>query len=198
MLLSVEDKELVKGLNKGDRAAFNALYDRYYSGVFKNICKLIHKYEVAEDILQEVFLSLWNNRSSLDPDQSIGGWLFVVSYHSSLKWLKANIREHKLLQRLVEPEPVVSDLPEEDVLRAQMTILHAAIEELPKRKKQAFKLCKLEGKTYEEAGRILGVSAMTVQEYVKTSSQTIRKSILSRPDYSSLVIVTGLAVFTGL
>ncbi|TDW95892.1 RNA polymerase sigma factor [Dinghuibacter silviterrae] len=191
----MEDKELVIGLQQGDRSAFDALYYRYYPGVYRNICKLIHKYEIAEDILQEVFLALWDNRSSIDPSRPVAGWLFVVSYNKSLKWLKADIREHHLYRNYLAmgsyddaPEP------EEDNFRAQMDLLNSVIEELPHRKKQAFKLCKLEGRSYEEAGQILGISSITVKEYVKTSAQSIRQSILSKQDYSTLATMTGLAV----
>lgn len=194
-----EDNDLVIGLHNNNREAFNALYNKYCTGVRRNIGKLIYKYEVAEDILQEVFLALWNNRLAIDPSQSVAGWLFVVSYHKSLKWLKADIREHHLLQHL----PVLLKDNEdvglkETTFQVQLQILHSAISELPFRKKQAFQLCKMEGKTYEEAGKILGISTNTVQEYVKTSTQSIRQSVLSKKDYSSLIAVAGLAVFLNL
>ena len=109
------------------------------------------------------------------------------------------IRENKLLVNL---SPDLTDNEDaqliETTFQAQLAMLQSAISELPFRKKQAFQLCKLEGKSYEEAGKILGISSGTVQEYVKTSSQAIRKYIHSRRNYSSLATIAGLAAFISL
>ena len=72
-----DDGVLVKELQKGNLQSFNALYYKYYPSVFANICRLIKKQEDAEEILQDVFVSLWDKRATLNPDLSIGGWLMV-------------------------------------------------------------------------------------------------------------------------
>lgn len=182
-------------LQKGDKSAFDAFYHQYYQPVYRNITKLIYQHDIAEDILQEVFLALWEHRSKLDPERSVAGWLFVVSYNKSINWLKRNNEEKNFV-----PVPAMQgyDIDEtkeqEQIFEDQVTLINYAVDQLPLRKKQAFRLCKLEGRSYEEAGELLGITSDTVKEYVKTSSQIIRRYIAAQPVSEALLIITAILV----
>ncbi|WP_431212046.1 RNA polymerase sigma factor [Puia sp. P3] len=70
-----------------DLTAFDEIYHQYHNAVYSNIYKLVRQEAVAEDILQEVFIALWENRRRLEPAK-VAGWLFVTSYNKSVKYLK--------------------------------------------------------------------------------------------------------------
>jgi RNA polymerase sigma factor (sigma-70 family) len=178
LLLHDDDIRLSAQLSSGDITAFNALYYKYYKAVFVNVFKLVQQQQAAEDILQEVFEALWVNRKKIDREQAVGGWLFVVSYNKSIRFLDQSVRTR------IHGEPAgdIAETKEKDheAVEYQYRLINEAIENLSPRKKKVFILCKLEGKTYEEAALALGISPHTVKEYVSSSLQFIKEYALSR------------------
>ena len=165
-------------LNTVDVAAFDAIYHQYHHAVFKNICLLVERHDVAEDILQEVFLAFWNSRQQLDLTQGAGNWLFVVSYNKSLQYLKRAATEKSKLAVY----PAIRDMMEDDspaLRESRLTLINEAIAHLSPGKRKVFQLCRMEGKTANEAARILGISHHTVKEYLQSSSKSIRAYIAS-------------------
>ena len=196
MALHEKDKGLILELQNNDLNSFNTLYYQYHQAVFRNICRLIYKYEVAEDILQEVFIALWEHRLTLDPNKPVAGWLFVVSYNKAMTWLKNAVKEAREIKNVIENSGKHEETPlKEQLYTEQLKILNGAIEELPLRKKQVFTLCKLEGRSYEEAGSIMGISAETVKEYIKMSNRLIRRHINSENNPAMLVGMTTMINF---
>ncbi|NML40129.1 sigma-70 family RNA polymerase sigma factor [Chitinophaga sp. G-6-1-13] len=167
-------------LNKAELAAFDSIYSQYHQAVFLNICKLVPQQEVAEDILQEVFLALWNNRHKLELTNDVARWLFVVSYNKSIQYLKNAAKEKTILA--THPEQAVST--DDDNFAAlkemQLHLISDAIEQLSPRKKMIFRLCRLEGKSLQEAASILGISHHTAKEYLKASSAFIKTYIAAQ------------------
>jgi RNA polymerase sigma factor (sigma-70 family) len=160
-------------LANSDGKAFDTLYQKYHPSVYANILKLVKDPQAAEDILQDTFGALWVHRQTISRDRSVAGWLFVVSYNKSLKFLKTAVRQRVSPLHIlpIEPADDADDpLPETEL---QLSIIDEAIERLPTQKRLAFTLCKLEGKTYEEAARILGISAHTVKEYLQAASRFV-------------------------
>src|SRR5437867_7510434 len=102
------DTELVIRLQADDVEAFNALYWKYHQAVYANIYKLTKEVEAAKDILQEVFIALWEKRSTINVSQSVSGWLFVVSYNKSVTYLKKVLKEpvssHELSEEMQPAE----------------------------------------------------------------------------------------------
>jgi len=101
------NKELTEHLRNNDQEAFNVLYWKYHSAIYYNVLKLTRDNVIAEDLVQEVFIALWKKRSTLDPEQDILGWLFVVSYNKSISYLKQKLKEslvHASLQQPVDVE----------------------------------------------------------------------------------------------
>lgn len=199
MTTVADHTKLITALQENSTAAFDALYEMHHQAVFRNICKLVPQQDVAEDLLQEVFLALWEHRSSLDNTRQVAGWLFVVSYNKSVSWLKKSLRESMALQAMPAMEVAVDEtLAGEELYQQQLQALNLAVDQLPLRKKQAFRLCKLEGRSYEEAGSLLGISSSTVKEYVKSAAQLIRQQLFSEQDPSSLAGVAGLLLLISI
>ncbi len=174
MSIGTDDIELTAALTRDDIGAFDALYHKYHNAVFANIFKLIKQQETAEDILQEVFASLWENRKKIDRERSVGGWLFVVSYNKAIKFLHKAVRERiGTLEETAHHTAEETDT-EHGHLEYQCSLINEAIDNLSPKKKLVFTLCKLEGKTYEEAARETGISPHTVKEYVSAASKFVK------------------------
>ena len=181
------NKELAERLRNDDKEAFNDLYWKYHSAIYYNVLKLTRDLFIAEDIVQEVFITLWEKRHSLDAGQEISGWLFVVSYNKSISHLKRKLKESLAQTGL---QPTVEDIIDtgDDLADTRMGILEKAIEQLSPQKRKVFELCKLQRRTYEEAAQELKISKHTVKEYLSAAVISIREYIKQHPEYSLIFL----------
>jgi RNA polymerase sigma-70 factor (family 1) len=166
-------------LAEGNQQTFNDLYEKYYQGVYANIFKLVKSPEFAEDILQDVFESLWKNRQKMGNVESVSSWLFVVSYNKSLSFLKRKLRSS--LEFVADyggyEEAISIDESDDSRYALQVNILNHAVKTLPARKREVFTLCKMEGRSKEEVASLLSISPDTVKDYLKQSTKHLRHYI---------------------
>ncbi|NQD72053.1 sigma-70 family RNA polymerase sigma factor [Sphingobacterium shayense] len=191
MVEAENEKADIRLLAYGDDAAFDRLYNRYHRAVHLNILKFVKEPEIAEDILQDVFLSLWQNRSKFENYEAIGGWLFIVSHNKSLNSLRKKINEsiEYVFTYPVEPEASGSNIEAEELYTLQMRLLDEAVDNLPARKKEVFKLCRYEGRSKADVAELLGISLQSVNDYLKQSNSAIRKYVLQRyPEYVGVAL----------
>lgn len=188
--------EELAALVDGDVPAFDAIYRRYYRSVYANIFKLVKNAHYAEDILQDVFVSLWQNRFKIRSDRSVSGWLFVVSYNRALTFLKREIRRSEEYVESYEPfeSSLADEEPDESVLTMQLNALEEAVESLSTRRREVFRLCRFEGKTNEEAATMLNLSTETVKDYLKHSIKAVKAYIGDKypPHVVGMMLLTGL------
>lgn len=193
--MSSRDNEiqLTAALINGELSAFDALYDLYHHAVYANIIKYVRRSDIADDILQDVFFALWANRHTLNSRQTAGGWLFTVSHNKSILYLRESLSEKKFLAAL--PVPVAGEEPVDEVVyQYRMDILRDAIDVLPPTKKEVFQLCRLEGKSYNEAANLLNISPALVKESLRSASQLIRKYISAK--YPAIQLTSLLFLLT--
>lgn len=167
-------------------AAFDALYRMYFPAVYANILHLVKDEAAAQDIVQEVFIRLWEKRSSLHAGQPAGNWLFVVSYNRSLNHLRSTLRQRLKIAEL--PPETVETGEEWQVTSIQLDMLERAIEQLPPQRKKVFLLCKMQGKTYAEAASELQISHYTVKEHIVKASRFIREYVRLQPEWQALLM----------
>ncbi len=165
---------------------FNALYEKYCDPVYRNIVKLVKNDDDAEDILQEVFVSLWENRHRLR-GRSLSGWLFIVSHNKAMDHLKkqvhASLDQYGWIEQL---EDASSDGAEKEALyMEQLKMVSEAVDALPKRKKEVFRLCRLEGYSKDDVAQMMGISYQSVTDYLKQSNKAIKAYIIQNYPYAS-------------
>ncbi|MBN8664777.1 MAG: sigma-70 family RNA polymerase sigma factor [Chitinophagales bacterium] len=183
---TIAEMDLVARLIKDDMAAFDQLFWLYQKAVYMNVLKLTKDSGVAEDIVQEVFSTLWQKRASLDQERSIGGWLFISSYNRAINALKKKSREAVLLQEAAKE--LAEDDTQDDLTDIQLSILEKAISLLSPQRKRVFELCKLQGYTYEQAAQEMGISKHTVKEYLAAAILQIKNH--AQQDADKLAAIT--------
>ena len=186
-------KELVERLQKGDMDAFNTLYWKYHSALYSNILKLCRDEIVAEDLLQETFIALWEKRHLLDPNQEISGWLFVVSYNKSISFLKGKLKETQVKSASQQIDYSIDDSVE--LVNNQINVLEKGIEQLSPQKRRVFDLCKLQRKTYEEAAQELNISKHTVKEYLSDAMNFLKEFAKQSPSHGLKNLLIWASVF---
>jgi RNA polymerase sigma-70 factor (ECF subfamily) len=185
-LRSLTDNELAVRLRDGDLEAFNTLYWKYHAALYLNVIKLTKNLSLTEDIIQEVFTTLWEKRHMLKEDQSISGWLFTISYNKSADALKKILKEAAVIKQMtvVQDEPEKANLPD-----LQIDILNKALDQLSPQKRKVFTLCKMEGKSYEQASVQLNISKHTVKEYLSEAIKSIRIYLNNHPELTTSMAV---------
>ncbi len=190
-----DEKDAIRSLSQGDIAAFDYIYLKYHQPVYNNILRMVHTPEIAQDLLQEVFLSLWENRQKIKTDSLAGGWLFVVSYNKSHSYLRKKIKESFVEIPDYAIETLVADhtdLQKETQFALQTAIIDDAVNKLPNRIRQVFKLCRYEGKSYDEVAHIMGISTQSVKDYLKQSIPLIKAHVKNHPGASEATAVLGM------
>jgi RNA polymerase sigma-70 factor (family 1) len=190
--VTAAEYELLCRLVQDDRTAFDAIYRQYFHPVYCNAIKITRDKEAAEDILQEVFITLWEKRKTISLEQSVGGWLFVLCYNKSVNLLRMKLRESSAYQLLQEPG--ADDIVDEMKYNLQWQILENAMAQLSPQKRKVFELCKIQGKTYEETASALQISKYTVKEYL-SSAVSFVKEYVHHHLQSSVAVNTGIFIF---
>lgn len=170
------DKDLVFRLHDDDIGAFDILYQKYHQAIYRNIFKLTKDDDIARDILQDIFVALWEKRADINPDQSVSGWLFVLSFNKSISYLRKKVRETAIVNTMPFAE-TETDNGDVQLMDEQYYLLQQAINQLSPQRKKVFTLCKLEGKTYEEAAEKLNLSKHTVKEYLGHAVVAVKNHI---------------------
>jgi len=198
LLLQLEnynDKELIKRLHHDDMNAFDTIYLKYHQPLYSNILKLSKDAAASKDLLQEVFITLWEKRLTLDENKPVANWLFTVSYNKSVNYLKQVLRESVRLKDF--NEKVEADEEKETCLREiRLCMIENAVKNLSPQKSRVFDLCKLQGKTYDETAKELNISKHTVKEYLVEAIINIKDYIKQHPESSTAFFCAGLFPFS--
>jgi RNA polymerase sigma factor (sigma-70 family) len=189
--MGMEESYLLNRLAEGDKDAFDSIYGKYFGSIYRNACMLTKDEAESEDIVQEVFLQLWNHRSSMSGRESAGGWLFITCHNLCKNILRRRMREALAMKEIHATE-------EEDVSTAmhdnKANLLERGLSRLSWRQRQTFNLCKVEGRSHEEAAKIMNISRHTVKEYLSIAMNSIRRFAQENAERMSLfqVILSAL------
>lgn len=177
--LLLTEKKLVDLLKNGNKRAFAQLYHNYKVRIYQNILKIVKSDDIAEEILQELFVKVWMAKENLDPEKSFRSYLFKIAENLVYDCFRKAARDKKMEAYLVSiAAPETSPVEEQLYYKEGNYVLTQAIAQLPPKRKQVYILCKVEGKSYEEASRLLGVSISTINEHIVKATQVVRKYFL--------------------
>ena len=94
------NKELLLRIQKGDMLAFFNLYNRYNKQLYGFVLRYVKQYQDAEEIVQEVFIIIWNERLNINIDLSFEAYLFTIAYNKTISMLRKRISEQKYVNYL--------------------------------------------------------------------------------------------------
>ncbi|WP_163325558.1 RNA polymerase sigma factor [Draconibacterium mangrovi] len=172
--------ELLLRLKQDDKVAFYNLYERYSKRLYSFVFRFIKQESDTEEIVQEVFVKIWEKRRTIDAYSSFESFLFTIAYNSTISLFRKRINEKKYLEHLfaLQKEKKTPELIDEiqfNDLKEQVSYL---IDALTPRQKEIYKLSRESGLTYQEIGEKLNISATTVKKhmantlsYLKTNMQ---------------------------
>ena len=171
------DNGLIAQLRSGNKIAFKMLFEKYGPRLYQFSLKYLRDKEDAEDVLNEVFLKIWENRHSLKTNTSFQSYLFTIAYNNIRQRFLKKGREEKYIQAFAEENLIDSCNGEDQIDYMQIVQkINKAIDLLPARRKEIFNLSyKEELKNHEIADR-LDLS----EQFVKNQLSIARKYIISK------------------
>lgn len=179
------DKDLVHKVKHGNLGAFRILYDTYYTKILNFSHTYTGSIEDAEEVTQDTFLKLWKHRDGLDEEMSVNGYIFRIAKNLTLNKIRKKVMEPRYFDE-IEDESVFSNQTEEDIMLDEMQqLLMKAIEALPPKRQQIFRLSRLSGLPNKEIAKRLNISENTVEGQMRKSIKYLRSYI----EFTTLSIV---------
>ena len=170
--------ELLNLLKKGDMTAFDIIYKKYCKRLYGFVIRYV-KYEIdAEEIVQEVFIKIWENREKINLYSSFESYLFTISYNSTISLLRKRIHEKKYLEYIKScQDEDFSELTDELYFNELNSKIESLLDELTPRQKEIFLLSREEGLTYNEIAKKLGISSNTVKNHIVSVLSFLKSNI---------------------
>ena len=175
MKLLPEDTELVERLQKGDVEAFDMIYEKYSMNLYSFGLKYLRSKDESEELVQSVFLKLWENYKNLNKDLSFKSYLFTIAYNDICKlFRKRNYRQKFIDETLHENYLSTSEMEQSIDYKSVLDLVQQIINKLPKRQKSIFLKSRQEGKSTKEIAEEIGLSPGTVDNYISEALKFIR------------------------
>ncbi|HVI45875.1 MAG TPA: RNA polymerase sigma-70 factor [Chitinophaga sp.] len=166
---------LLRKLQQGDTGAFITLYNQYHPSLYKYVLHFVNIPDLAEDILQEVFVKIWEIRERINPELSFSGYLYRITRNLVFKLLKKIVADENLrTQAMRELHRQTEDADSRLQWKQYESLLREAVAQLPPQRQRIFRLCREESKSYEEVAMELGISRNTVKEHMVLAMKSIR------------------------
>jgi RNA polymerase sigma-70 factor, ECF subfamily len=171
--------ELLLLLQKDDRVAFYHIYERYSKRLYGFVLRYIKQEADAEEIVQEVFLKIWEARNRIDVFSSFESFLFTIAYNTTIGLLRKRVTEKKYLDYLKTLQQFDVSTPMEDEIRFNELNekVHVLLDQLTPRQKEIFLLSREEGLTHEAIANKLQISLNTVKKHMVNTLAFLRSHI---------------------
>jgi RNA polymerase sigma-70 factor (ECF subfamily) len=173
-----DDHTLVQLLQKGNVTAFDSLFEGYSQKLFGFALKYFKNESDAEELVQEVFVKVWENRQTLKSELSFKSYLFTIALNQIRKHFNKKATSLRYLESLQnEPEFTDYQAVNDDNYESALQQINLIIEQLPPRRREIFIKSKLDGKSSKEIAAELNISAGTVDNQVSDALRFIRSQL---------------------
>jgi RNA polymerase sigma-70 factor (ECF subfamily) len=174
MMQTTQNEELIKLLKSGNEAALGELYDRYSGVVYGMLLKIVKRQELAEDLLQEVFVKVWKNISSYDAEQgSLYTWMIRIARNLAID--KTRSKEFKKENRTTTEIVSYKSYGVQTEIDVDSIGLKEKVAQLKPEHKLIIDMLFLQGYTQQDAADELGIPLGTVKTRSRMALQQLRK-----------------------
>ena len=177
----MNDIVLFTKVREGDIRAYETLFRRYYEFLCLYGSRITGNMDVAEEIVQELFYTLWKDRTSLRIVLSVKSYLYGAVRNHSLQYLEHLQVRKRYYQKMTDEMTEISphDSPQEILEYKELEQrLELALERLPKRRRDIFRMNRFEGKKYEQIAHEMSLSVKTIEAEMSKALRVLRKVIV--------------------
>ena len=172
-------QELLTRLKNGDILAFDQIYEMYSHKLFSFVFKILKNEAEVDDIVQEVFVKIWESRDKLKDYKLLNAYIFTIAYNNSIDLIRKRISNNKYLELLkysasINFTPTIISQIEFNELSSKVEKL---IAQIPDRQKQVYLLHREEGMTYPQIAEQMGISQNTVENHMAKALKYLRQNV---------------------
>ncbi|MGJ1420172.1 RNA polymerase sigma factor [Sphingobacterium spiritivorum] len=181
MKYPVPEKQILPALSNGDERAFEAIYEQYFQSVYLFVQGYVKSPDLAQDICQEIFMKVWDNRERFAKVLSFRHYLFTLAKNHTLNHLRSISRSNVSIQELLRYYPLEEQTTGNSIQEKEYEkFIQRAFENLSPTAKQVFDLCREKQMTYDQVAKEMGFSRDAVKKYMVQTMKTFR-SLISGP-----------------
>lgn len=187
------ERELILKLINGDKIAFSHLFSFYKSQVLYYCIHFVKDKEIAEDITQDIFLTVWEKKEDIQVEQSFSAFLYTIARNRIYDMFRSLSARSVLYEKLMEQaidyvDDVEKSLEEKNI----QELIAQALEQLSPRQREIFELSRSKGLSHKEIAEQLGLSVYTVQDHIKNALEKIRTYLI--PFISTCPILVSIII----
>ena len=184
--MSYNQKDIISGINHKDKKAWNMVYSQFYAALCAYVAKMIPESEAVEDLVQDVFISIWEKGNTFQTIQELTHYMYRACYNNTLIYIRNN-QIHDTILNIIgkelneeDEDTIYVQTVKEEIIRQ----LYLNIEQLPTEQRRIM-LLRIEGHSWEEIAQMLGVSLNTI----KTQKSRSYKYLRSKLEGSSFLVL---------
>jgi len=172
-----DQSKLLYELSQGNELAFTKLYNEYKNVVFSTALKITKSRILAEEVVQDVFLKIWQNHENLAEITNIENYLFIISRNHIFDMIKKIARDTSLVVDSNYKSTSTNDT--EDAIKDDQynIILNQIVGQLPPQQQKIYKMAKWDGLSHQKIGEDLGISTETVKKHMAQALKFVRTKI---------------------
>lgn len=173
----MEEKELILLLKQSSKNAFTALYKQYWKQVYNFSRLYLTNTDAAEEVVQEVFIKIWETREFIREDDHFKGLLFIITRNLIFNQHRKNLNEDFYKVTVLAAMEKPYDVEEEIDANNLREYIDRLIDELPPRRREIFNLSRKEQKSHKEIALLLNISEKTVENQIGEALKYLKKNI---------------------
>ncbi|MGK7397336.1 MAG: RNA polymerase sigma-70 factor [Candidatus Cyclobacteriaceae bacterium M3_2C_046] len=169
---------LISQIKKGDKKAFEQIFETYHQRLFYSCMKFIHDEEEAREIVQEVFFKVWHYRENMDPNLSLPAYLITIAKRLIFNKAKRKLHEQAYQKHYISHSQQTGNTVDDYINYQELSLqINKTIELLPPKRKEIFILSRLQGLSNKEIAEKLNTSVSTVENQMNKALKFLRKNL---------------------
>jgi len=176
VMINTDEREIVLQLLSGSKKAFEQIFNMYHQRVYSFCLRLLCNTDTAEEITQNVFVALWDQRNKVDSTKLLAPYLFSIARYMIYREFRNKVYRKAAFEEISNTEISYKEITKDEVLFHELyDYLQRLIEKLPPRQKEIFRLSRDSRLTYKEIALHLGISENTVDTQIRRALVYMRK-----------------------
>lgn len=185
MTTKIPQTHIIEGLIIGNEETYISLFRDYYIGLCSYSRRYVGRKDIAEEIVSDTFMKIWENRAKLTINTSIKAYLFQAVCNNSLNYLRKLKTENNLEEYFKETESnnigfamPIEEIEEQSLIMEDISEkIEKAVSKLPEQQQRAFRLKRFEGKKNKEVAEIMGLSIKTIEMHLSKATLHLREDL---------------------
>ena len=177
------EKLLVEQLMQGNEKAFSKLFNTYRNDVYGYSISMLKTHVLAEEIVQDVFLNIWQHKDRLNPNLSFKSYVFTITRNLTFNLISKEANNRKLKEEVFYKSQKRYSPIEDKITEADYEIIkNNAVKQLPPKRRIIFEMSRNNGMSHKDISKELNISVSTVKGQMSKALKTIREFLRTHGD----------------